>query len=224
MEQNFVKLRHVDSIPEDFEEHIKFIWQRDVDQVLQAIIDIHNIENDKKIDLDDIVIALCKFYDIQVDDFISDYFDDDDFFETFEVDDLIRSGYTRELLDYVAGDIKDLRDLDDFANTLGCMVGTVGYSPWCYFVAADYVKIDYIQDLFDGQNFYDLIQLDENNDVVDSVGWCYITDDNELELQVYEHFTLDDFWLIDNDAAKYFTHKRAITTHTIKHAKGNETK
>lgn len=82
--------------------------------------------------------------------------------------------------------------------------GTVGYSPWSYYIATSYdTQVDYrrswIRDLWDGYNFYDIIAYNENGEYFDSLGCNYITNEDDL-MEVIDMMVGDnDYRIIKNN-------------------------
>lgn len=107
-----------------------------------------------------------------------------------------------EILDDLIQDEKDIAMLCENNN---CNFGTVGYSPWSYYISWQDVGHDFIRDLYEGWNWY-TVMLIENNDIGDSLGGCYITNEKELDECIKDNFGIDkdDYLLVDNEETKYF--------------------
>lgn len=105
---------------------------------------------------------------------------------------------------------------EKFLSYLGLEAYTVGYSPWSLVVTYKGSNRDFYEDLYNGWNFYDLIQIDENGELVDIIGGFYIRNDQELQQAVEENFGLTEFKLIDNDEAGAFNLPKAETITTYK--------
>lgn len=101
-----------------------------------------------------------------------------------------------------------------FISYLGLEAYTVGYSPWSLVVTYKDSNQEFYNDLYNGWNFYDLIEVDENGELVDIIGGFYIRNDQELQQAVEENFGLDSFKLIDNDEADAFDLPKAETITT----------
>lgn len=115
----------------------------------------------------------------------------------------------------------DIELIEEFMDVNGLKFGTVGYSPWSYYLAAKDIDESYILDLYEGWNFYSLASLDSEGEVIDSIGFIYLGDDSyTLEDAVKEHFGYENFYLVNNDYTQYFEHKKvekvAHTTYTFK--------
>ena len=116
---------------------------------------------------------------------------------------------------------RDTDLLEQFFEVNDITFGTVGYSPWSYFLAYSDVKKSFIRDLYVGWNFYTLLHLDESGEVIDSIGEVYLGEDGyTLEQAVKDHFGLEDFYLVDNEESAYQDHKKvkatAYTTYSFK--------
>lgn len=124
-----------------------------------------------------------------------------------DIYELLDNGFHYEILEYLQED-KDF--LEKIASLYDCVFGTVGYSPWAYYLAWGDVERSFIRDLYEGWHWYILTLLDEEGNTIDSVGGCYIPDVNELHSQVEDHFGIEenDYWLVDNMEATYFDHKK----------------
>ena len=96
----------------------------------------------------------------------------------------------------------------EFFEANGIQAGTVGYSPWSYYVAPMDVSRSFIQDLWEGWNFYSVSLIDENGESKDSYHEVYIPDTDELKEVVYNDFGIKDFYLVDNQEAEYMEHKK----------------
>lgn len=122
---------------------------------------------------------------------------------------------------YKDGSIEDLMEqisnyfeMDDFIKPylefLGYQFGEVGYPEWGYYVALNELEFEYICDLWDGTNFYDIDILNEQGEVVDSVYECYLNNNEDLEECVENHFGInkDEINLIKNECSEYFDFKQ----------------
>lgn len=105
---------------------------------------------------------------------------------------------------------------EKFLSYLGLEAFTVGYSPWSLVVTYKGSNRDFYEDLYNGWNFYDLIEVDQYGELVDIIGGFYIRNDQELREAVRDHFGLEEFKLIDNDEADGFDLPKAETITTYK--------
>lgn len=117
-----------------------------------------------------------------------------DFVERYSID---------ELLDEFMQSDDDYEILCESNN---CKFGTVGYSPWSYYVSWKDIGEDFVRDLYEGWNWYNLTLIKDGGDY-DSVGWCYITNESELDEYVLGQFGVNanDYYLVDNEYAAYFS-------------------
>lgn len=103
-----------------------------------------------------------------------------------------------------------------FLDYLGLETFTAGYSPWSRVVTYKGSNQEFYEDLYNGWNFYDLIEVDQYGELVDIIGGFYIRNDQELREAIRDHFGLEEFKLIDNDEADAFNVTKAETITTYK--------
>lgn len=103
---------------------------------------------------------------------------------------------------------------EKFLDYIGLEAYTVGYSPWSLVVTYKDSDREFYEDLYNGWNFYDLIQIDEHGELIDIIGGFYIRNEKELQQAVEEAFGFTDFKLIDNDEAGAFNLPKAETITT----------
>lgn len=83
----------------------------------------------------------------------------------------------------------------NYLNYIGFDAGTVGYSPWSYYLASPMYGDDYINDLWNGYNFYDLFlyDLEKGLDDYDCViVQVYAPSLYDLRCEIATHFGLKD--------------------------------
>ena len=100
---------------------------------------------------------------------------------------------------------------EKFLDFLGIQTFTVGYSPWSRVVTFKYHDTEFYNDIWNGWNFYDVAAVDEQGEVIDAIGWIYARTDQELRDEVKAYFGLDNFKLINNEAAQCFDIEKAET-------------
>ena len=107
-----------------------------------------------------------------------------------------------DLLDFLL----DVDDIENICTKNNCQFGTVGYSPWSYYIAYKDVGYDFIRDLYEGCNWYTISLWSEDGDILDSVGGVYAPNIEELDNVVSDYFGLepDSYYLIDNIYTEYF--------------------
>ena len=160
--------------------------------------------------------ALAELYNTCI---VGDDSDDFDDFEEFKDNNITN---TMEAIEYSCGEF--LTDMfyyieceqnngidltEKFLDFLGLQTFTVGYSPWSRVVTFKYHDTEFYNDLYNGWNFYDLIEVDQYGDIIDIVGGYYIQTDQELRDAVKDCFGFDNFKLIDNEAAQCFDIEKA---------------
>lgn len=103
---------------------------------------------------------------------------------------------------------------EKFLDYLGLQAFTVGYSPWSLVVTYKDSDREFYEDLYNGWNFYDLIEVDQHGELIDIIGGFYIRNEKELYDAVADHFGLEEFKLIDNEEADGFDLPKAETITT----------
>ena len=136
---------------------------------------------------------------------ITDYHGNEEFYK--DIYELLDDGFVYEILEYIQ---EDKEFLEKIASLYDCVFGTVGYSPWAYYLAWGDVERSFIRDLYEGWNWYHLALLDEEGNFIEAVGGCYIPELSDLHSYVKDCFGLEenDYWLVDNEEAKYYDHKK----------------
>lgn len=110
---------------------------------------------------------------------------------------------------FIAEIIDNTEKAFEFFEANDIQFGTVGYSPWSYFIAPMYYEnSSFVQDLWEGWYFYSVSLIDENGEVKDSVCEVYIPDTEPLKDVVKGYFGLKDFYLVDNEEASYMDVKK----------------
>ena len=135
-----------------------------------------------------------------------DYIDEEDWEYYDGLEDFINEdeGY---FLDELFGG--DTEIIEDFFKANDLVFNTVGYSPWSFVLYPKDLKHDYVNDIYEGWNFYSIATLDAQGDVIDSIGFVYLGDDSyTLEDAVKDNFGIEDFFLVDNEDSKYIDHKK----------------
>jgi len=103
----------------------------------------------------------------------------------------------------------DTRIIEDFFQANDLEFTTVGYSPWSYVLYAKDLKHSYVNDIYEGWNFFNIATLDAQGDVIDSAGFVYLGDNSyTLEDAVKDNFGIEDFFLVDNEESEYIDHKK----------------
>lgn len=115
-----------------------------------------------------------------------------------------------EFLDRIEDYLNNETLFIDFPLFCGYNAGIVGYSDWTYYIAPYDINEDFVRDLWEGWNFYDIAILNDTGEVVDSVCECYISNNEELEDCIKCNFGIEkeDIKLIDNECSRYFDFKK----------------
>lgn len=125
--------------------------------------------------------------------------------------------FLSDMLYYVKHERTSSDDLTAaFIDFLGLQAFTVGYSPWSYAITFKEHDRAFYNDLWNGWNFYDLIEVDQHGAMIDIIGAYYIRTDQELRDAVKDCFGFDSFKLIDNEAAAGFDIEKAETITTYR--------
>ena len=134
-----------------------------------------------------------------------DYIDEEDLehFETIEDFMYEDEGY---FLDEIFEG--DTRIIEDFFIANDLEFTTVGYSPWSFTLYAKDLDHNYVNDIYEGWNFYSIATLDAQGDVEDSIGFVYLGGEYTLEEAVNDNFGIEDFFLVDSDESSYTNHKK----------------
>ena len=171
-----------------------------VREMIEAIQQINLSFNDKELTDDDIFLNYAKGIE---QDLYQELIDNTDFdeIENFKtLEDFIDWDGSIELMDFL---INDREDFERLCETNNCQYGTVGYSQWSHYVSWHNVEKSFVRDLWEGWNWYCISLVDSAGEFIDSVGGCYITDTEDLDVYVRDHFVVEDYYLIENEEAKY---------------------
>lgn len=124
--------------------------------------------------------------------------------------DTYKDGSIGDLLEQVDNNWKVDDFIKPYLEFLGYQFDTVGYPNWGYYVAINELDYEYIHDLWDGTNFYDIEVLNEQGEVVDSVCECYLSNNEDLIECVRCNFGIkeDEINLIKNECSEYFDFKQ----------------
>lgn len=134
-----------------------------------------------------------------------DYIDEEDL-ENFEtIEDFMYEDEGYFLDEIFEGDTEII---EDFFRANDLVFSTVGYSPWSYVLYAKDLDHSYVNDVYEGWNFYSIATLDVQGDVEDSIGFVYLGGQYTLEEAVKDNFGIEDFFLVDNEESIYIDHKK----------------
>ena len=127
------------------------------------------------------------------------------------------SAFINDMLYYIECERNNGINLTEkFLDYLGLEAYTVGYSPWSLVVTCKGSNREFYEDLYNGYNFYDLVQVNQHGELIDIIGGFYIRNEKELYDAVVGNFGIDEFKLIDNDEADAFKLPKAETITTYK--------
>lgn len=114
-----------------------------------------------------------------------------------------------EFLDRVEDYLKEAVLFIGFPVFCGYNAGIVGYSDWAYYIAPQDISSEFVRDLWEGWNFYKVAVYDEKMNLLDCLGDCYITSNNELLDVLTCNFDIEEenIRLIDNELSRNFNFK-----------------
>lgn len=149
-----------------------------------------------------------------------DFEDAEEFADHIEINlmeavDCDTSAFINDMLYYIGRAEVELLT-EKFLDYLELETYTVGYSPWSRVVTYKGSNQEFYEDLYNGWNFYDLVQVDQHGELIDIIGGFYIRNEKELYDAVTENFGLDEFKLINNEEAGAFDLPKAETITTYK--------
>ena len=194
---------------------IKFLDKSLSSDDLLNLIDVINDYNDTNIKVDpDLLLKHCESdFNSFMNDLYEYHADDDEILADFK-DNFIKIYYVDfeyEILDFIVSDL-DFNIVSDILCELGIKIGIAGYSPWSYFIASDVYSDEFINDMYNGYNWYDIIQYSDDGTFLDSCGGFYITNENELINTIKGNFFTDDkddtIYLVENEASAYIEHEK----------------
>lgn len=142
-------------------------------------------------------------------------FEEENEINVMEAVDCDTSAFINDMLYYIECEQNNGINLTEkFLDFLGLETFTVGYSPWSLVVTLKGANREFYEDLYNGWNFYDLVQVDQHGELIDIIGGFYIRNEKELYDAVADHFGLGEFKLIDNEEAGAFDLPKAETITT----------
>ena len=88
---------------------------------------------------------------------------------------------------------------------LGLQVGSAGYSNWATIIAYKDLNINYLKDLWDGYNFYDIRIHDNQGCLIDSISELWYPDIKleDIKEDIRDYFNIDKPVFVDNDIVQY---------------------
>jgi hypothetical protein len=207
---------------EKFDEEIEFIYYSDF-SLTKALESIEKIKDCYDVELDEInfytsLVAtgeitktdlLLSITDITGDTKISKQYTKKD------IKDIVKWFLENEkehlIYDIIYNNNYNNDILEAINDNSNLQAGTVGYSDWSYYIAPSDTSKSYITDIYEGYNFYDIIEYKvlENNELVfnDSLSQCYITKNDDLKEYINDYFNLeseDTIYILDDENTQYF--------------------
>ena len=228
---NFIELQYADDL-ENYTDQVVFLGDITQDNIfhpynvnqinnLLKIIERGTIQENILPFLESVgyhIEALAELYNTCVvgddpDDFEnSEEFEDNNITNTMEAIEYNCGEFLTDTFYYIECEQNNGINLTEkFINYLGLQTFTVGYSPWSRVVTFKDHDQEFYSDLYNGWNFYDLIEVDQYGNIIDIIGGYYIQTDQELRDAVKDCFGFDNFKLIDNEAAQCFDIEKAET-------------
>ena len=194
---------------DEFTDGVKFYEKLGYDDLLEFLT-THN--------KDDLLSVkhLLKHADDEFNEYLEDQYEwccdeDECTFEDYKKEFIIEDDFDLDLYDFMLRELNE-KQLEAILNEIGINFGTVGYSPWNYYIALDSVSSDFIDDLYNGYNIYDIVQYDIEGNPLDSLSWVYAPKESDLINTIKDYFILniDDgiIYLEENDASMYIEHEK----------------
>lgn len=152
-----------------------------------------------------------------INDIIEDF---NEYYENITTEEIFNGEHDEDIYDFLYHHLPDQDLLKYIIDDEKYSFDTVGYSPWSYVIYDRYYKWEYVRDLWEGWNFYDITLLDEENNWIDSISNCYIVDLDKEDLNKYlkYYFNIDDYYVVDNEVSKWAKDiKKAKEIHDIKY-------
>lgn len=208
---------------EDFTDAIIFFDNSNftVRQFVNNLEKLMEVKNGTEYRFEDLLVNYLKEIN-ELDDYIAQFMFDEgeeifsEYDEEKEEDVLPTDLSEDEIIEAMTDDVVRMIDMwenEDFASMAefyDLEFGTVGYSDWTYYLAFN-GDGDLADDLWNGHNLYTVFQLDENIDIIDSLGMIYARNENELLEQIKMHFDInenEEIYFENTSAIKYLNLNR----------------
>ena len=211
LNKNIVRLEvEMDSI-DSYEYGVIYLDRFSYKDIINYIISLNNYTNNDTVTEEDIFYNLIRE---EEEDYLKtlkdcDYgyylYDLEELEEFKTLQDYIDAFSEIDLLDFFF-DVDDIKFIEKLCTKNNCQFGTVGYSPWSYYMTYKDLEYNFIRDLYEGWNWYVVSLWSEEGDMLDSLGNVYIPNVEDLDIIVSDHFEIesDNYYLIDNMCTKYF--------------------
>lgn len=92
--------------------------------------------------------------------------------------------------------------INELLNQVNYTLGTVGYSPWSYYIAPSDIDYNYINDLYHGYNFY-TIELIKDNEPYEITDYAYLNNLEDLDKYVKDFWSIEEYDLDQEDLEEY---------------------
>ena len=215
MKKTIFELKQCDYIYWEDYDDIKFLGKSLSSNDLLNLMDVINDYNNTNIKVDpDLLLKHCESdFNSFMEDLYEYHADDEEILADFK-DNFIKVYYVdfeAEILDFIVSEL-DFNIVSDILCDLGIKLGIAGYSPWCYYIASDVYSDEFINDMYNGYNWYDIIQYSDDGEFLDSCSGFYITNEKELIQTIKGNFFTDDkddnIYLVENDTSMYIEHEK----------------
>lgn len=211
LDKNIIRLELEMDLIDSYDYDIIYLDRFSYEDIINHIINLNSDINDNIITEKDIFHNLVRgrenyYLEILKDYGYGDYIYDLEELEKFtSLQDYIDAFSEIDLLDFFS-DVDDNEFIEKLCTKNNCQFGTVGYSPWSYYIAYKSVEYSFIRDLYEGCNWYVISLWSEDGDMLDSLGSVYAPNIEELDSVVSDYFGLepDNYYLIDNMYTQYF--------------------
>lgn len=138
-----------------------------------------------------------------------------------------KNGLSYEILESLYDYTKPYELIEKIATLAGLtfmMVSGYVQGDWDYAIFDSNISKDFVQDLYNGDNFYYIQILDEDGSFVDFCGGFYLPSDEDLENCLKDWIGDECFYIVDNDAVAYtfenfprvFEEKHISYTYSVK--------
>lgn len=211
LDKNIIRLElEMDSI-DSYDYDIIYLDRFSYRDIINDIINLNSNINEKNVTRKDVFYNLIRGEEKDYLKMLKDYNYGDNIYDLEELEkfktlqDYIDDFSEIDLLDFFL-DVDDMEFISKLCTKNNCQFGTVGYSPWSYYIAYKDVEYSFIRDLYEGSNWYCISLWSEEGDILDSVGGVYAPNIEELDNVVSDYFGLepDNYYLIDNIYTEYF--------------------
>lgn len=211
LNNNIIRLEiEMDSI-DSYEYGVIYLDRFSCKDVINHIISLNNYTNNDTMTQEDVFYNLIRGEEEDHLKILKDYgygyhlYDLEELEEFKALQDYIDAFSEIDLLDFFF-DADDIKFIEKLCTKNNCQFGTVGYSPWSYYMAYKDVEYNFIRDLYEGWNWYAVSLWSEEGDMLDSLGNVYIPNVEDLDIIVSDHFEIesDNYYLIDNMCTEYF--------------------